>query len=72
MALSVKPIDGVLHTLGHLNVSRVGPHGPVPAGGPHLSGRAPYPPYLGQVLSAPTDNFRYDAIQSEDVPDDFA
>lgn len=27
---------------------------------------APYPPYLGQVPSAPADSFRYDAVQSEE------
>ncbi|MGA6226475.1 alpha/beta fold hydrolase [Streptomyces umbrinus] len=73
MALLVKPIDGVLHALvqarvdvGHLNVAELAPTVQCrPAEHTRPDG-APYPPYLGQVLSAPADSFRYDAVQSEE------
>ncbi|MCX5381169.1 NDP-hexose 2,3-dehydratase family protein [Streptomyces sp. NBC_00091] len=73
MALVVKPIDGTLHALvqarvdvGHLNVAELAPTvhcRPADHTGP---GREPYPPFLADVLSAPGDRIRYDAVQSEE------
>ncbi|MFG2142419.1 alpha/beta fold hydrolase [Streptomyces sp. NPDC048650] len=73
MALLVRPFDGVLHALvqarvdvGHLNVAELAPT--VQCRPSELSGPDgdTYPPYLDEVLNAPTDRFRYDAVQSEE------
>ncbi|MFB7030274.1 MULTISPECIES: NDP-hexose 2,3-dehydratase family protein [unclassified Streptomyces] len=73
MALVVKRIGGVLHALvqarvdvGHLNVAELAPTvhcRPADHTGP---GTDPYPPFLADVLTAPKERFRYDAVQSEE------
>ncbi|MFF9867079.1 NDP-hexose 2,3-dehydratase family protein [Streptomyces sp. NPDC013953] len=73
MALLVKPVEGVLHALvqarvdvGHLNVAELAPTvqcRPEEYTGPE---GLPRPPYLEQVLSAPAEDVRYDAVQSEE------
>ncbi|MFG2668475.1 NDP-hexose 2,3-dehydratase family protein [Streptomyces sp. NPDC048387] len=73
MALVVKPVGGVLHALvqarvdvGHLNVAELAPTvhcRPADHTGP---GRAPFPPFLADVLAAPAGRVRYDAVQSEE------
>ncbi|WP_324615786.1 NDP-hexose 2,3-dehydratase family protein [Streptomyces sp. NRRL S-118] len=73
MALLVKPVGGVLHALvqarvdvGHLNVAELAPTvqcRPEEHTGPE---GLPRPPYLEQVLSAPAEDVRYDAVQSEE------
>ncbi|GGS05942.1 MULTISPECIES: NDP-hexose 2,3-dehydratase family protein [Streptomyces] len=73
MALLVKSVDGVLHALvrarvdvGHLNVAELAPTvqcRPQEHTGPR---GLPGPPYLEDVLSAPPQDVRYDAVQSEE------
>ncbi|MFE7777911.1 NDP-hexose 2,3-dehydratase family protein [Streptomyces sp. NPDC057445] len=73
MALIVKRINGALHALvqarvdvGHLNVAELAPTvhcRPADHTGP---GTEPYPPFLADVLAAPGDRLRYDAVQSEE------
>ncbi|MFB0632677.1 NDP-hexose 2,3-dehydratase family protein [Streptomyces sp. AB3(2024)] len=73
MALVVKPIRGTLHALvqarvdvGHVAVAELAPTvhcRPADHTGP---GRAPFPPFLADVLAAPDTRIRYDAVQSEE------
>lgn len=73
MALIVKRVNGTLHALvqarvdvGHLNVAELAPTvhcRPADHTGP---GTEPYPPFLTDVLGAPGNRIRYDAVQSEE------